>query len=143
MKLQEIRRYYPDWKYLEIRIRQDNIHFIWSFPPKYAVNKVVKIIKKNTLRFINRKFASLKKVFGGKGYFVSTIGINEEVIQRYVKSQDEEQNKRNLSFESTTSIKVWESIIGICFIGLSGISTNDGLTDYYLEEIEINNLKIE
>ena len=66
-------------------------------PPKYAVSKTVEAIKKNTSRVLSRKFTFLQKVYWdkkgiwGKGYFVSTVGINEEVIRRYVKSQAEEE----------------------------------------------------
>jgi len=54
-------------------------------------------IKKNTSRYLNRKFAFLKKVYWnrkaicGKGFFVSTVGINEEVSRRYVKIQEKEE----------------------------------------------------
>ena len=64
-------------------------------PPKYMVSKVVETIKKNTNRSLCRKFVFLKKVYWdikglwGKGYFVSTVGINEEVIRRYVQSQED------------------------------------------------------
>ena len=57
----------------------------------------MEIIKKNTSRSLSRKFAFLKKVYWdrkgiwGKGYFVSTVVINEEVIRRYVQSQEEEE----------------------------------------------------
>ena len=66
-------------------------------PPKYTVRKVVETIKKNTSRFLSRKFAFSKKVYwdtkgiGGIGYFISTVGINEEVIRRYVESQEKEE----------------------------------------------------
>jgi len=66
-------------------------------PPKYTVSKVVETIKKNTSRSLSRKFAFLKKGYWdrksiwGKGYFVSTVGINEEVIRRYVESQEKEE----------------------------------------------------
>jgi len=66
-------------------------------PPKYAVSKVVGTIKKKTSRSLSRKFVFLKKVYWdrkgvwSKGYFVSTVGINEEVIRRYVQSQEEEE----------------------------------------------------
>jgi len=55
-------------------------------PPKYAVNKEVETIKKNTGRSLNRRFSFLKKVYGdrkdfwGRGYFVSMVGLNGEVI---------------------------------------------------------------
>jgi len=56
-------------------------------PPKHDVSKVVDTIKKNTSKSPSRKFVILKKVFWdrkgilGKGYFVSTVDINEEVIR--------------------------------------------------------------
>jgi putative transposase len=97
IKLQEITKYYPDWEYLEIGIKPDHIHLYMVIPPKYAVSKVTETIKKNTSRALSRKFAFLKKVYWdkkgiwGKGYFVSTVGINEEVIRKYVQSQAEEE----------------------------------------------------
>lgn len=96
-KLQEIRKYYPDWEYLEIGIRQDHVHLYMVIPPKYAISMVVETIKKNTSRSLSRKFTFLEKVYWdqkgiwGKGYFVSTIGTNEEVIRRYVESPEEKE----------------------------------------------------
>ena len=56
-------------------------------PPKYSVSKVVETIKKNTSRSLRVKFSRfLSKVYwdgGGiwsKGFFVSTVGIDEEVV---------------------------------------------------------------
>jgi len=97
IKLQEIRKYYPDWEYLEIGIKQDNVYLYMVIPPKYAANKIVEIIKKNTSRPLSRKVAFLEKVswdqkgIWGKKYFVSPVGINEEVIRKYVQSQAEEE----------------------------------------------------
>ncbi|MCJ7669816.1 MAG: IS200/IS605 family transposase [Dehalococcoidia bacterium] len=97
IKLQEIRKYYSDWEYIEIGIKKDHVHLYMVIPPKYAVSKVVGIIKKNTSRSLSRKFAFLKKVYGdrkgiwGKGYFVSTVGINEEIIRKYIKLQEKEE----------------------------------------------------
>ena len=97
IKLQEIRKYFPDWKYLEIGIKPDHVHLYMVIPPKYAVSQAVEVIKKNTSRALSRKFTFLPKVYWdqkgiwGKGYFTSTVGINEEVIRRYVQSQAEEE----------------------------------------------------
>jgi len=97
IKLQEIRKYYPDWNYIEIGVKQDNIHLYMIIPPKYAISQVVKTIKKNTSRSLSNKFSFLKKVYWdrkgiwGKGYFVSTVGINEDIIRKYVQSQEEEE----------------------------------------------------
>jgi len=68
-------------------------------PPKYAVRKVVETIKKNTNKSLSRKFAFLKKIYWdrkgilGKNYFVETVRIKEEMIRRYVKSQEKEEIK--------------------------------------------------
>jgi putative transposase len=97
IKLQEIRKYYSDWEYIEIGIKQDHVHLYIIIPLKYTISKVVEIIKKNTGKSLIIKFNFSKKVYWdkkgiwGKGYFVSTIGINEEVIRKYVESQEKEE----------------------------------------------------
>jgi len=113
IKLLEIRRYDPDWEYLEIGIDIDHIHLYMLIPHKYAVSKAVEAIKSNTSRAPKQKFTFLQKVYWddkgiwAKGYFVYTVRINEKIIQAYVKMQEEKiQDKQNLKFESTTTVKV-------------------------------------
>ena len=95
--MQEIRKYDPDWEYLQIAIKPDHVHLYMVIPPKYAVSKVTETIKKNTSRSLSRKFTFLKKVYWdqkgiwGKRYFVSTVAINEKVIRKYVKFLAEEE----------------------------------------------------
>ena len=73
-KLQEIRKYYPDWEYIKIGIKKDHVRLYMVIPPKYDVSKVVETIKKNISRSLSRKFAFLEKVYcdrksiWGKGY---------------------------------------------------------------------------
>ena len=95
--LKEVREYYPDWFIEEVGTEEDHIHLYMVIPPKYAVSKVVEVIKSNTSRRMKEKFPHfLKKVYwdgGGiwsRGFFVSTVGINEDVIRRYVKYQGQE-----------------------------------------------------
>lgn len=98
IKFQEIRKYDPDWEYIEIAIKEDHVHLFMVIPPQYAVSMVVQIIKKNTSRTFKKKFALLKKVYWdnkgiwGKGYFVSTVGINEAIIRKYVEMQEKEES---------------------------------------------------
>ncbi len=98
IKFQEILKYYPDWEYIEIAIKEDHVHLFMVIPPKYAVSMVVETIKKNTSRTLKKKFAFLKKVYWdnegiwGKGYFVSTVGINESIIRKYVEMQEKEES---------------------------------------------------
>jgi putative transposase len=91
--LKKIRDYYPQIEVLEINHDQDHIHLLVSIPPKLSVGEVVRIIKANTARMLKKKFDFLKKVYWGNegiwsdGYFVSTVGINEETIRKYIQQQ--------------------------------------------------------
>lgn len=62
-KLLEVRKYYPDWEYIEIGVDNDHVHIHMVIPPKYSVSKVVETIKKNTSRVLREKFKFLKKIY--------------------------------------------------------------------------------
>ena len=72
---------------------KDHLHLLISIPPTVAVGKIVGIIKQNTSRALKQKFPFLKEVYWGTdavwsaGYFVSTIGVNEQVIKAYIQNQ--------------------------------------------------------
>ena len=95
-KFLEVRKYFEDWEYKEIGMEDDHVHIHMVIPPKYAVSEVVETIKKNTSRKLREKFAFLKEVYLGTesiwspGFFVSTVGINEAVIKKYVVMQGKE-----------------------------------------------------
>ena len=96
VKLEEVRKYYPDWEYAAIGMEVDHVHLHMVIPPKYAVSVAVETLKKNTSRALSEKFAFLAKVYWDRegiwstGYFVSTVGINEAIIRRYVEMQGQE-----------------------------------------------------
>ena len=76
-----------------------------EFPPKYSGAYVVGTIKKNTSRALKEKFEFLKEVYwddGGiwsVGYFFSTVGINEEIIRKYIERQwREDSGQAKLEF---------------------------------------------
>ncbi len=72
-------------------MKLDHIHTVMIIPPKYAVSEVIGKIKGQTASLLRKKFAWLKKVYWKEnivwspGYFVSTIGLNEQHILNYVK----------------------------------------------------------
>ena len=74
-------------------MQPDHVHLILSIPPKYAVSKVVGFLKgKLALKLFDR-FPKLRKRYWGqhvwsRGYCVSTIGLDEERIRKYVKWQN-------------------------------------------------------
>lgn len=97
IKLVEIRKEYPEIEYIEMNIQNDHIHLLVSFPPKYSISEVVQILKQNTSRSMRDKFDFIREHYrkGGMwstGYFVSTVGLDEEVIKKYVRYQGEEDS---------------------------------------------------
>ena len=95
-KMDEIRKNYPEIEYVQRNIQPDHVHLVLSFPPKYSIAKVVQIIKSNTGKAMWEKFDFLRKRYYGRGgiwsagYFVSTVGLDEKLIERYVQYQEKE-----------------------------------------------------
>ena len=94
LKLQEVRKFHPDWFIEEIGIAPDHVHLHMIIPPKYAVSDVVNTLKSVTSAEMKEQFARfLQKVYWdgqgiwSRGFFVSTVGINEAVIRNYVRYQ--------------------------------------------------------
>ena len=96
--LKKLRDYYPEIEILMVNHDIDHVHILAVIPPKISVSQVVRIIKSNTSRDIKKKFPLLKKVYWGTdgiwsdGYFVSTIGISEEIVRRYIEHQGQEDS---------------------------------------------------
>lgn len=95
-QLKEVKDHYPTLDILEINHDQDHIHMLVVIPPKMSVSQVVRVLKSNTSRDLKRKFPFLKNVYWGTdgiwsdGYFVSTVGINETIIRKYIENQGKE-----------------------------------------------------
>ena len=75
---------------IEINIQPDHIHIIISIPPKYAVSEIMGFLKGKTALKMFDKFPHLRKKYWGqhfwsRGYCVSSVGLDEERIRKYVK----------------------------------------------------------
>lgn len=96
VKLLEVRKYDLDWHFRETGIDKDHVHVHMMIPPKYSVSFAVETMKKNTSRRLRQKFRFWDKVYWDRGriwstgYVVSTVGITEEIIRRYVARQGKE-----------------------------------------------------
>ena len=97
-KVLQVSKFQPEIEIIAVTADIDHIHLLVSIPPKFSVSEVVKMNKAHTGTAMRRKFPFLDKVYWGVngiwsiGYFVSTIGINEETIRRYVQKQGEEDS---------------------------------------------------
>jgi len=95
-------RMLSEWKgadVLELNIQNDHIHLVVSIPPKLSISEYMGIIKGKTAIKIFKSFSGLKKKpywgnhFWARGYFSSTVGIDEDKIRRYVKYQEEKEKE--------------------------------------------------
>ena len=73
----------------------DHIHLLLSIPPKYNISSFMGYLKGKTATMIFDKHANLKYKFGNKhfwstGYYVSTVGLNEATITKYIRDQEKQ-----------------------------------------------------
>ena len=85
-------------KIVEGHLMSDHVHICISIPPKYAVSKVVGYIKGKSAIAIARRFGGRERnftgeVFWARGYFVSTVGLDEEVVRAYIRKQEQEDER--------------------------------------------------
>lgn len=82
----------------EINIQPDHIHLVISIPPKYSVSEIMGWLKGKTALKLFQDQKELTKQYWGRhlwsrGYCVSTIGLDEEHVRKYVKWQQEREQK--------------------------------------------------
>src|SRR3989338_8428633 len=95
LKLREVHEHYPHLEFQTVNHDKDHLHIKASIPPTKGVGKMVGVIKQNSSKDLKQKFPFLKQVYCGTdkiwsdGYFVSTVGIDPKVIERYIEQQGE------------------------------------------------------
>ena len=83
---------------VEGHLMPDHVHMCLSIPPKYAVSSVVGYIKGKSAIAIARQFGGRQRnftgeVFGARGYFVSTVGLDEAMVRAYIRNQESEDRR--------------------------------------------------
>ena len=83
---------------VEGHLMPDHVHMCISIPPKYAVSNVVGYMKGKSAITIARKFGGRQRnftgeVFWARGYFVSTVGLDEEMVRAYIRNQEHEDER--------------------------------------------------
>jgi putative transposase len=82
----------------EGHIMSDHVHMLISIPPKYAVSHVMGYIKGKSAIQIARQFAGKQRNYVGhhfwaRGFFVSTVGRDENTIRKYIQNQEKEDKR--------------------------------------------------
>ena len=99
---------YKGVEIIEGHLMIDHIHMLVSIPPKYSVSQFMGYLKGKSSLMIFDRHANLKYKFGNRhfwaeGYYVSTVGLNEATIRKYI--QEQESHDRAMD---KLSMKEWE-----------------------------------
>ena len=76
----------------------DHVHILISIPPKYAVSHVVGYLKGKSAIHIARTYMGRRRNFTGehfwaRGYYVSTVGLDEVALRQYIQQQEAEDRR--------------------------------------------------
>ena len=105
--LRELCRY-KGVEIIEGHLMPDHVHMLVAIPPKTSVSTFMGYLKGKSALMIFDKHANLKYKFGNRhfwseGYYVSTVGLNEETVQKYIRDQE----KADIA-EDKLSVKEYE-----------------------------------
>ena len=107
--VRSIQRQHPEIEILEVNTDLDHVHILLSVAPKVSISQAVGVIKANTARMLKHKFPFLvagyfdTDTIWSIGYFVSTVGINEQAIKKYIDLQGKEDSgQAKLVFRDAT-----------------------------------------
>ena len=88
-----------DCRLVELNIQKDHIHLLVKVPPKVSISHLMGVLKGKTAIRVFHKFPELKTKpywgnhFWANGYCVDTVGLDSEMIRKYVKYQEQNEPK--------------------------------------------------
>ncbi|GHY00077.1 IS1004 transposase [Vibrio cholerae] len=93
-----------DCEVLELNVQPDHVHLVAIIPPKVSISTLMGVLKgRSAIRLFNKFPHIRKKLWGNhfwaRGYFVDTVGVNEEIIRRYVRHQDKKELEQEQQLE--------------------------------------------
>ena len=100
-----------DWKSCELEelnVQTDHIHLLVSIPHKVSVSELMGFLKGKLAIKLFKSYSQLKHKpywgnhFWSRGYFVNTVGLNEDMIRRYVRYQEEQDKKEEINGKDFT-----------------------------------------
>ncbi len=88
---------------VELSVQRDHVHLVCSIPPKLSVSEFMGLLKGKLAIKLFKSYPGLRKKlywgnhFWARGYFVSTVGVDEDMIRRYVRHQEEKEREEERS----------------------------------------------
>jgi len=83
----------------ELNVREDHVHAVVMIPPKISISGYMGTVKGKTAIKLIKSFPGLRSKpywenhFWAPGYLVNTVGVDEEMIRKYVKYQEKEEKR--------------------------------------------------
>ena len=82
----------------------DHVHMLIAIPPKHSVSTILGFLKGKSSIWMAQNVANKQRNFAGhkfwaRGYFVSTVGANEQVIRAYIENQEQEDQRLETLFD--------------------------------------------
>jgi putative transposase len=90
---------YKGCEVIELTVQEDHVHLIIMVPPKVSISELLGTLKGRTAIRVFKKFPHLKNKpywgnhFWAPGYCVDTIGLDAEMIRKYVKFQEHNERR--------------------------------------------------
>jgi putative transposase len=90
---------YAGCEVVEMNVQRDHVHLIAMVPPKVAISDLMGRVKGQTSIKIFKQFRELRRKpywgnhFWSKGYCVDTVGVDSEMIRKYVRYQEEKERQ--------------------------------------------------
>jgi putative transposase len=97
-QIYQLSRQKEDVEVLELNVQPDHVHLVLSIAPKYAISEFMGYLKGKLALRLFQQYESLGKRYWGRhlwarGYCVSTIGLDEEKIRKYVQWQERQERQ--------------------------------------------------
>ncbi len=92
-------------KVLQLNVLLDHVHLVVMIPPKFSASEIIGMLKGKIAMDIFKNFPQLRTQtywgnhFWAPGYCLDTVGIDEEMIIKYVKYQSKKENEEQLKFK--------------------------------------------
>ena len=97
----EVLKKYPKLHLIAVNTDRDHVHLQVEIAPDISVSEAMKMIKGRTSIFLKKRFPFLRRIYLDEGvwsvgYFSSTIGLNDELVRRYIAHQGKMDKPRTL-----------------------------------------------
>ena len=85
---------------VELNVQPDHVHLIVMVPPKLSISQLLGRLKGQTAMRVFRQFRQLRRKpywgnhFWSKGYCVDTVGLDSEMIRKYVRHQEKAERQQ-------------------------------------------------